>query len=51
MLLKSCADAVAEPLSCIFKASFESGIIPKDWNPATAVPIFKKDYKFTYLLS
>ena len=42
MLLKSCAGAVAEPLSCIFKASFESGVIPQDWKTASVVPIFKK---------
>jgi len=41
LLLKSCADAKVEPLSCISKASFKSGIIPLNWKMTTVVPIFK----------
>jgi len=42
MLLKSCAKAVAEPLS---QASFNVGIIPQDWKTANVIPIFKKGSK------
>jgi len=42
LLLHNCAAEVAEPLSLIFKASFESGILPQEWKSANVVPIFKK---------
>ena len=42
ILLRSCAAAVAEPLSIIFASSFESGDIPEDWKTADIVPIYKK---------
>ena len=42
MVLKSCAVAVADPLSRIYQESFDSGIIPNDWKTATITPIFKK---------
>ena len=42
LLLKSCADVVAEPLLCIVKASFKSGITAQDWKRTTVAPIFKK---------
>ena len=42
MLLKSCASAVAMPLSLIFASSLETGIVPEDWKSAEIVPIYKK---------
>jgi hypothetical protein len=45
MLLKECASTVAEPLSIIFKNSFESGTLPSDWKTAQVAPIFKKGAK------
>ena len=42
MLLRSCAAAVAEPLSMIFTSSFESGEVPEDWRTAVIVPFYKK---------
>ena len=41
-LLRSCAVAVAEPLSMIFTSSFESGEVPEDWRTAVIVPFYKK---------
>jgi len=35
LLLHNCAAEVAEPLSLIFKTSFESGILPQEWKSAT----------------
>jgi hypothetical protein len=42
MLLKSCARAVAEPLSLIFQCSFDSGVVPDDWKTANIAPIYKR---------
>jgi len=42
MILKLCAETVADPLSRIYQESFDSGIIPNDWKTATITPIFKK---------
>jgi len=42
MLLKSCAVAVAEPLSIIFRSSFDSGLVPSDWKTADIAPIYKR---------
>jgi len=42
MLLRTCANAVADPLSIIFRASFESGSVPADWKTANVMPIYKK---------
>jgi len=42
MLLKECAEVLAEPLSMIFQQSFQSGCLPADWKSANVVPIFKK---------
>jgi len=42
IVLKSCAEAVADPLSRIYLESFDSGIIPNDWKTATITPIFRK---------
>ena len=42
MLLRSCAAAVAEPLSMILNSSFKSGEVSEDWRTADIVPIYKK---------
>ena len=42
MLLKSCAQAIAWPLSLIFSASFNEGEVPTDWKIASIAPIYKK---------
>jgi hypothetical protein len=42
MVLKSCAEAVAGPLSRIYQESFDSGTVPNDWKTANITPIFKK---------
>ena len=42
MLLKKCADVLAEPLSIIFQQSYASGHLPADWKSANVVAIFKK---------
>ena len=42
MLLRSCAFAMAEPLSLVFERSFHTRLAPFDWMIADIVPIFKK---------
>ena len=42
MLLKSCAQAIARPLSLIFSASFDEGEVSTDWKIANIAPIYKK---------
>ena len=39
------AKAVVQPLSLIFQASFDIGIISQDWKIANVIPIFKKGSK------
>ena len=41
-ILKNCAISIAYPLSLIFKTSYNTGAIPKDWKHANVVPVFKK---------
>ena len=43
--LRSCAVAIAEPLSHIYNRSFEAGLVPSDWIVADIVPIFTKRAK------
>ena len=31
LLLKSCAESIAQPLAMIFQKSYDSGQIPSDW--------------------
>jgi len=42
MFLKSCASAMADPLSIIFRSSLASGQVPDDWKMANTVLICKK---------
>ena len=44
-ILKNCAVSLAYPLSVIFKISYNSGMIPKDWKLANVVPVHKKGSK------
>ena len=44
-ILKNCAVSLAYPLSLIFKTSYNSGMIPKDWKIANVVPVHKKGSK------
>ena len=40
--LKSCAHALAKPLSLIFRCSYDTGALPTDWKLANISPVFKK---------
>ena len=42
MVLKECAEEIAESLSTIFTQSYNSGTVPDYWRLANIVPIFKK---------
>ena len=44
-ILKNCAASLAYPLSCIFKMSYNSGYIPREWKMANVVPVYKKGSK------
>ena len=44
-ILKNCAVSLAYPLSLIFRTSYNSGMIPKDWKIANVVPVHKKGSK------
>ena len=41
-VLKSCANSLAYPLYLIFKDSFYSRRVPKQWSVSNIIPIFKK---------
>ena len=41
-ILKSCAASLAYPLSLLFKLSYNTGSIPKEWKLANVVPVRKK---------
>jgi len=44
-LLKSCADILVAPLTCIFQKSFTDSCLPDDWKSANITPLFKKGSK------
>ena len=44
-ILKHCAVSLANPLSLIFKISYNSGSIPKEWKVANVVPVHKSGCK------
>ena len=44
-ILKHCASSIAYPLSLIFKTSYNTGYIPKEWKLANVVPVHKKGSK------
>ncbi len=44
-ILKHCAVSLAYPLSLMFKISYSTGCIPKDWKLAHVVPVHKKGSK------
>ena len=46
-VLKNCAVSLAYPLSLIFRTSYNSGMIPKDWKIANVVPVHKKGSKMS----
>jgi hypothetical protein len=45
LVLKKCALTLALPLSIIFRDSYDSGVIPKEWKRSVIVPVFKKGSK------
>ena len=44
-ILKHCAVSLAYPLSLMFKISYNTGCIPRDWKLAHVVPVHKKGSK------
>jgi len=45
IVLKSCAEAVALPVTLIFKKSIETGELPEQWLAANVCPLYKKGDK------
>ena len=44
-IFKNCSESLAYPLSLIFKISYNTGSLPKEWKLANVVPIHKKGSK------
>ena len=44
-ILKKCASSLTHPLSILFKLSYNTGSLPKEWKLAHVVPIHKKGSK------
>ena len=44
-ILKNCAVGIAYPLSLLFKLSYNTGSIPREWKHAHVVPVHKKGAK------
>ena len=44
-ILKHCAAGLAHPLSMLFRLSYNSGSLPRDWKVANVVPVHKKGSK------
>ena len=45
MILKNCNIGLARPLSMIFRMSYDTGVVPKEWRIANVVPVHKKGSK------
>ena len=45
VILKTCANSFARPLSIIFELIYNTGILPAEWKRANVVPVFKKGMK------
>ena len=44
-ILKNCAVSLAYPLSILFRISYNTGCIPREWKLANVVPVHKKGAK------
>ena len=42
IILKTCADAIAPALTCIYRRSIQMGQLPVDWQSANITAVFKK---------
>ena len=42
IILKTCSNSLARPLSIFFKLIYNTGILPIEWKRANVVPVFKK---------
>lgn len=42
LVLKESSDALCSPLSDIFRASLDTGLVRSDWRKANIFPIFKR---------
>ena len=45
VILKTCANSLALPLSILFQLIYNTGILPAEWKRANIVPVFKKGVK------
>ena len=45
VILKTCANSLAWPLSILFQLIYNTGILPAEWKRANIVPVFKKGVK------
>ena len=44
-ILSELSNELAKPFTLLFRKSLEEGVVPKAWNEALVVPIFKKGAK------
>ena len=45
IILKTCSNSLARPLSILFKLIYNTGILPIEWKRANVVPVYKKGEK------